>query len=333
MSRLSRAEQQERNRERVLAAALEEFSRRGYRDAKIDAIAERAELTRGAVYSNFPGKRALYFAVLADLAERAPEPPSPPLRATVRDALGAVARARLAKTPVVAPERLYADLIPELLADERTRLPFAQLLKLEAILLGLTLENLPPRAPRRVRLAETLLSTLHGAVQLSAAPGFIDPFDIVAACEQMAGFVLTDNLDPPPWADFAPKAVPADRPTAHEDGVVAVLGLHRLEAAEDAFRAAPRGTEVTLIIVTGDPGELGQLARLHLAELRTTLLTAAHPKAFPAFRFILDPEGRRAGEFGATAISDATEIAAQVHNGRIVSIAEGRGAVWAVGVG
>ncbi|GLZ75974.1 TetR family transcriptional regulator [Actinorhabdospora filicis] len=333
MGRLSRAEQQERNRERVLSAALEEFARLGYREAKIDAIAERAELTRGAVYSNFPGKRALYFAVLADLAERVPDPPSPPPDATVRDALGAVARARLAGTPVLAPERLRADLIPEVLADERTRLPFAQLLRLEAILLGLTLENLPPRAPRRVRLAETLLATLHGAVQLTAAPGFIEPFDIVSACEQMAGFVLTDQLDPPVWAEFAPKALPADQPTAHEDGIVAVLGLHRLEAVEDAFRAAPRGTEVTVLIVTGDPGELGQLARLHLAELRTTLLTAAHPKAFPPVRLILDPEGRRATELGATAVSDATEIAARVHHGRIVSIAEGRGAVWAVAAG
>ncbi|MER6799968.1 helix-turn-helix domain-containing protein, partial [Amycolatopsis mediterranei] len=64
MARLSRAETQERNRAKVLTAARDEFARRGFREAKIDVIAERAELTRGAVYSNFPGKRALYFAVL-----------------------------------------------------------------------------------------------------------------------------------------------------------------------------------------------------------------------------------------------------------------------------
>src|ERR1700704_796327 len=69
MGRLSRAETQERNRAKVLAAARAEFTERGFRDAKIDAIAERAELTRGAVYSNFPGKRALYFAVLAEDAD------------------------------------------------------------------------------------------------------------------------------------------------------------------------------------------------------------------------------------------------------------------------
>src|SRR6185312_10577699 len=61
----ARAETQERNRASVLAAARAEFVERGFRDAKVDVIAARAGLTRGAVYSNFPGKRALYFAVLA----------------------------------------------------------------------------------------------------------------------------------------------------------------------------------------------------------------------------------------------------------------------------
>src|ERR1700749_1623123 len=69
MGRLTRAEAQEGNRAKVLAAAREEFVERGFREAKIDSIADRAELTRGAVYSNFPGKRALYFAVLAADAE------------------------------------------------------------------------------------------------------------------------------------------------------------------------------------------------------------------------------------------------------------------------
>ena len=63
---MTRAEMQEQNRAKVLAAARAEFVERGFRDAKIDVIAERAALTRGAVYSNFPGKRALYFAVLAE---------------------------------------------------------------------------------------------------------------------------------------------------------------------------------------------------------------------------------------------------------------------------
>ncbi|NGN69983.1 TetR family transcriptional regulator, partial [Streptomyces sp. A7024] len=71
MVRLTRAQQQERTRAAVLTAARAEFAERGYAAAKVDGIAERAELTRGAVYSNFPSKRALYLAMLADTAGHA----------------------------------------------------------------------------------------------------------------------------------------------------------------------------------------------------------------------------------------------------------------------
>ncbi|KIF68816.1 TetR family transcriptional regulator, partial [Streptomyces sp. AcH 505] len=100
MGRLSRAELQERNRARVLAAAEGEFADSGFRDAKVDRIAERAGLTRGAVYSNFPGKRGLYFAVLAERAERterAPAAPRPEPGRTLGEALGALARAWVAR--------------------------------------------------------------------------------------------------------------------------------------------------------------------------------------------------------------------------------------------
>jgi len=59
MARLTRAQQQERTRAAVLVAAREEFAARGYGEATVDRIAERAELTRGAVYSNIPSKRAV----------------------------------------------------------------------------------------------------------------------------------------------------------------------------------------------------------------------------------------------------------------------------------
>src|SRR4051812_15743407 len=206
MVRLSRTETQERNRAKVLSAARDEFARRGFRDAKIDVIAERAELTRGAVYSNFPGKRALYFAVLADLAERAPESPHAEPGLTVREALGAFARAWVTRLPLATdeqygPARLGVELMPEILADERTRRPFAQLMRLDAILLGLALERLRrPRTPdgRLVYVAEAALTTLHGASQMAAAaPGFVEPFNIVRVCEQLADLDLDDMWQPP----------------------------------------------------------------------------------------------------------------------------------------
>src|SRR5690242_5142318 len=99
MVRLTRAQQQERTRASVLAAAKAEFTEHGYALAKIDRIAERAELTRGAVYSNFPSKRALYLAVLIDLVESVrEEAPTPP--ASLEDALENFARVWLERLPL-----------------------------------------------------------------------------------------------------------------------------------------------------------------------------------------------------------------------------------------
>ncbi|MEU5870759.1 helix-turn-helix domain-containing protein [Glycomyces sp. NPDC047369] len=56
-------------RRRLLAAAAVEFTERGYDDARLDAIARAAGFTKGAVYSNFGGKRELFAAVLTERAD------------------------------------------------------------------------------------------------------------------------------------------------------------------------------------------------------------------------------------------------------------------------
>lgn len=352
MDRLTRAEMQARNRAGVLAAAREEFIERGFRDARIDDIAERAGLTRGAVYSNFPGKRALYFAVLATDAEGAPEPPQAPPAASAGEALGGFGRAFLARLPLATDEqhsaaRLGVDLLPEVLADERTRRPFAQLLQLDAILLGLALERLqPPGTPARrlVRVAEVALTALHGAGQMAAAaPGFGDPFDVVGACERLADLDLDDAWEPP-HLPYVSRARPADQPWSPPpavdalggdpasltgDGVVAVLGLHRLGAVEEAVRAAPPGTEVTAVLVTSAPDELAPLARLTVAELRGCLRQAFPPSAWPPLRVVLDEPGAVAAAAGVATVSDDTESAVRVRAGRVVARADGFGACHA----
>ncbi|MGC5014279.1 TetR/AcrR family transcriptional regulator [Streptosporangium sp. DT93] len=347
MGRLSRAQSQEHNRARVLAAAREEFAERGFRDAKIDGIAERAELTRGAVYSNFSGKRALYFTVLADLAERAPEPPHQEPGLTPREALGALARAWLARLPLTTDghrglARLGMELMPEILADERLRLPFAQLMRLDAILLGLALERLRPPAPsddRLVWMAEAALTTLHGAsLMAAAAPGFTEPFNIVSACEHLTELSLDDRRIPTPWNT---RARPADEPWSPPeatdavrgepasltgDGVTAILGLHRLEAAEEAVRAAPPGTAITVVPVTGGSDELAPLARLAVADLCGCLRQAFPRPAWPHLRVVFDERGAIAAAAGLPAVGEGTESAILVRSGRIVLRADGRGA-------
>lgn len=353
MSRLSRAESQRHNRARVLAAARDEFTERGFRDAKIDAIADRAGLTRGAVYSNFPGKQALYFAVLAEDAEHLPELPLPwrPGQ-TRRAALGEFARAWVARLPLATDDqrstaRLGVDLLPEILAEERTRLPFDQLMRLSAILLGLALEELPAAGPaggRQVRLAEAALTLLQGASQLAAAaPGFSEPFTVVSACEHLGDLDLEDTWQPPHLA-HVPAARPADGPWSPPDardavrggqavlagdGVVAVLGLHRLAAIEEAVRAAAPTDQVTGVIVASAPDELAPLARLAVADVLTCLRPAFPPPAWPRLQLVHDEAAAVATAAGVPAVSDATEAAVRVRGGRIVARAEGFGACHA----
>jgi AcrR family transcriptional regulator len=343
---------QQHNRAKVLAAARDEFTEHGFRDAKIDKIAEQADLTRGAVYSNFPSKRALYFAVLAQAAEQAPDPEYPPTARTAGAALADFARAWMARLPLAAEDqrsttRLGRDLIPEILADERTRRAFSQLTSLNAILLGLSLEQLQPlqkAASRMVHVAEIALTMLHGAGQLAAAaPGFGEPFAVVRACEQLAGLDPGDVWQPSHLPHVSP-ARPADERWAPPpmtdslrneparltpDGVVAVLGLHRLAAIEEALRAAPRAAEVTAVLVTSTPDELGSLAHLTITDLRGCLRAAVASSAWPRLQIVHDESGILAAAAGVPAFSDATESAVRIEAGRIAARADGYGACHA----
>jgi AcrR family transcriptional regulator len=61
--RLTRAEQQQRTREEILAAADRLFVEQGFHATSLDQIAQAAGYTKGAVYSNFEAKEDLFFAV------------------------------------------------------------------------------------------------------------------------------------------------------------------------------------------------------------------------------------------------------------------------------
>ena len=72
MKRLSRAEQNERNRALVLEAARRVFLNRGYHTATLDEIADEAGFSRGVVQSRFGNKADLFLALLEErIAERA----------------------------------------------------------------------------------------------------------------------------------------------------------------------------------------------------------------------------------------------------------------------
>jgi AcrR family transcriptional regulator len=350
MVRLTRAQRQERTRDAVLAAARDEFSQHGYVQAKVDRIAERAELTRGAVYSNFPSKRALYLAVLVSMVEATAAGEAPP--PTAPAVLGAFARVWLERLPLAddppAGGRLRLRSLAGVLDDEPARTALAQVTRLEALLLALALESLPPRQTppaRRVRLAELVLTLLHGSGHLAeSAPGFGDPFDVARACEELGGIDLADTWDPPhlphvsparPCHDsWAPPTGLTDRLSGRplglgHDGVVAFLGTGRLAAAEEAVRAAGPGDRVTVVVLTSDPAELGRLARLRIGDLTGCLRRVLGPDPWPGLRLVLDDRSLAAAAVGLPDADDATEAAVRIRDRRIVARAEGRGAAHA----
>jgi AcrR family transcriptional regulator len=72
--RLRRDESKARTRARLIAAARKVFVERGFHGASIEAIAQEAGYTIGALYSNFDGKSDLFLAVFEQYqADRAQE--------------------------------------------------------------------------------------------------------------------------------------------------------------------------------------------------------------------------------------------------------------------
>jgi len=70
---LTRAEQQSRTRDALIASARRVFARDGFHGATVAAIAREAGLTKGAVYSNFDNKADVFLAVLDDDLVDVPE--------------------------------------------------------------------------------------------------------------------------------------------------------------------------------------------------------------------------------------------------------------------
>ncbi|MFI5880286.1 TetR/AcrR family transcriptional regulator [Streptomyces sp. NPDC051554] len=365
MVRLTRAQQQERTRAAVLTAAKAEFTERGYATAKVDRIAERAELTRGAVYSNFPSKRALYLAVLIDMVARAAAaehgtadaiPPSAaPARTSLAEALGAFARIWLERLPLTGHSpsagRAHLGSLTEVLDDEPIRAAFGQVTCLEALLLALALESPDSRAltdaapARQVRRAQLVLRLLDGSgTSVDPALGFGDPFDIAQACAHLGGLALADTWNPPHLPYVPPARACHDRWDPPRelldllsgrmvgftgDGVITVLGTHRLGAAEEAVRSARAGDLITVVVTTADPAEIGRLVQLRIGDFARCLWRAFGPDTRPRLRLVLDEHGLLASAVGVPDADDTTEYAVRIRHDTIVTRAQGPGAAYA----
>jgi AcrR family transcriptional regulator len=68
--RLTRAQQQAQTRERLFAAAEQVLARHGYGGASIDLVTAEAGYSKGAIYSNFESKEAVFLELLRVYMER-----------------------------------------------------------------------------------------------------------------------------------------------------------------------------------------------------------------------------------------------------------------------
>jgi AcrR family transcriptional regulator len=69
-ARLTRAQQQSVTRERLLAAAEQVIDRHGFGGASIDLITAEAGYSKGAIYSNFESKDAVFLELLRQYMDR-----------------------------------------------------------------------------------------------------------------------------------------------------------------------------------------------------------------------------------------------------------------------
>ena len=123
--RLTRKEQQERTRSRLMSSAAKVFACKGMQQASVDEVAEDAGYTKGAFYANFKSKEELFLAMLDErFAERikaseeafAGENESPPDQA--RHAAADFARASRADPEA---ERLFLEFANYALQSEDFR--------------------------------------------------------------------------------------------------------------------------------------------------------------------------------------------------------------------
>jgi AcrR family transcriptional regulator len=60
----------QKRHEQILDAALRVFAKKGYRDSAVDDIALESSTSKGGVYFHFPGKQAIFLALMDRTAER-----------------------------------------------------------------------------------------------------------------------------------------------------------------------------------------------------------------------------------------------------------------------
>ena len=149
-------------RGRILDAALEKFSSKGYHDTRMDEIVDESGTSKGAIYFHFPNKERLFLALVdqfADLLERR-------VRSAVEEEEAGI-------------RRVQAGLHACLETFGRYRRP-AKLLLVQAVGLGSSFEL------KRLEVNDRFTGLIQGWLDDAIAVGDIRPVDTdVVACAWM----------------------------------------------------------------------------------------------------------------------------------------------------
>jgi AcrR family transcriptional regulator len=131
--RMTQAERRQDTREQVLAAAARAFARNGFHATSLDAVAEEAGFSRGAVYYNFADKEELFLELLdRRCAERAQDlhevfaDTDEDIEATSRQAQLAAQHALVAMTGDPEWRALYLEFLAHAARDPAFRRRFAR---------------------------------------------------------------------------------------------------------------------------------------------------------------------------------------------------------------
>ena len=167
------------SKERLLAGAKELFLARGYAATTVDAICEKAELTKGSFYHFFDSKEALALAVLDWSIQRSAQVLASGGHSRIADPLEK-AFVFLEDLENFSPELWSGGCLLGTFALElaetnpRMQQAVAQLLQAVADDFASKLESIAAHcadtpAPTAAELAETLLGTLEGSIVLAKA--------------------------------------------------------------------------------------------------------------------------------------------------------------------
>jgi AcrR family transcriptional regulator len=179
---LTRAQQQAVTRERLLAAAEQVIARHGYGGASVDLITEEAGYSKGAIYSNFKSKEAVFLELLRRYMERD--------------------MAELERIVSLDPDKLFAavtDWLETMHADRDCPLLVTEL-QLQA-------RRNPAFAKRYYALQERQTRTLAGILERYFKAASIrlpmDPLDLAGSITALANGL---SLQRPPSKPGAPSA-------------------------------------------------------------------------------------------------------------------------------